>query len=84
MNASAEITYYPLLGEFVPPIREFIDRINQVPGLRVRTSGMSSQVFGEYGLLMETLAREIGISFQRPHSVFILKIINADLDTIES
>jgi len=40
---------------------------------------MSTQVFGEYRQVMEAITNEIENSFELPHSVFILKIINADL-----
>ena len=84
MKTSAEISYYPLRGEYIPPIREFIDRINKYEGLEVITNGMSTQIFGEYDLLMDVLKKEIRESFKNPHSVFVMKIINADLDTKES
>jgi len=84
MKTSAEISYYPLNQEYIPPIREFIDRINSYEGLIVRTNGMSTQVFGEYDILMNALTKEIRQSFNHPHSVFIMKIINADLNTKEA
>jgi len=84
MKTSAEISYYPLNQEYVPPIREFIDRINTYEGLSVRTNGMSTQIFGEYDILMDALTQEIRQSFNHPHSVFIMKIINADLNTKEA
>lgn len=84
MKTSAEISYYPLNQEFVPPIREFIDRINTYEGLTVRTNGMSTQIFGEYDILMNALTNEIRDSFNHPHSVFVMKIINADLNTREA
>ena len=83
MKTSAEISYYPLNQEYVPPIREFIDRINTYEGLTVRTNGMSTQIFGEYDILMDALTQEIRQSFNHPHSVFVMKIINADLNTLE-
>jgi len=83
MKTSVEISYYPLNQEYVPPIREFIDRINQYEGLIVQTNGMSTQIFGEYEALMAALTKEIKASFNNPHSVFVMKIINADLNTIE-
>lgn len=70
--------------EYIPPIRGFIDRINSYKGLTVRTNGMSTQIFGEYDVLMEALSKEIRESFKHPHSVFIIKIINADLNTKEA
>ena len=84
MKTSAEISYYPLNQEYVPPIREFIDRINTYEGLTVRTNGMSTQIFGEYDILMNALTNEIRDSFNHPHSVFVMKIINADLNTKEA
>lgn len=81
MKTSVEISYYPLHEEYVPPIREFIDRINRYDGLIVKTSGMSTQVFGEYDTLMDALTREIRHSFRHPHSVFVMKVVNADLNT---
>ena len=80
MKTSVEISYYPLNQEYVPPIREFIDRINKYDGLVARTNGMRTQIFGEYDIVMEALVREIRQSFQNPHSVFVMKVINADLN----
>ena len=84
MKISVEISYYPLNQEYVPPIREFIDRINKYDGLVVNTNGMSTQIFGEYDILMDALTIEIRQSFNNPHSVFVMKIINADLNTMET
>jgi uncharacterized protein YqgV (UPF0045/DUF77 family) len=84
MKTSVEISYYPLNEEYIPPIRGFIDRINTYEGLTVRTNGMSTQIFGEYDILMEALSREIRESFNHPHSVFVMKIINADLNKQEA
>lgn len=82
MNASVEISYYPLNVEYIPPIKRFIERMNQYEDLRVRTSGMSTQVFGEFTTVMQALTSEIEKSFELPHSVFVMKIINADLDIV--
>ncbi len=79
MRVSIDISYYPLKDEFIPPILDFIHRLNQYPNIVVQTNGMSTQVFGEYFEVMEILTKEIHQSFELPHSVFILKIINADL-----
>jgi uncharacterized protein YqgV (UPF0045/DUF77 family) len=80
MKISVEISYYPLDQEFVPPIREFIDRINKYRDLVAVTNGMSTQIFGEYDYVMAALVKEIRQSFLNPHSVFVMKVINADLN----
>ncbi len=79
MNISVEISYYPLNVEYIRPIKNFIDRLNQYQEITVKTSGMSTQVFGSYFEVMKILTDEIHKSFELPHSVFILKVINADL-----
>ncbi|HOI33276.1 MAG: hypothetical protein PHG67_09570 [Bacteroidales bacterium] len=83
MKASVEVSYYPLLVDYISPIKDFIRRLNEVSGLVVKTNGMSTQIFGEYDLIMQTLTKEIKKSFDLPHSVFVLKIINADLNHID-
>jgi uncharacterized protein YqgV (UPF0045/DUF77 family) len=79
MQTSVDISYYPLNEEFIPHIKDFIERVNQNKKLVVRTNGMSTQVFGEYDEVMGTITKEIKRSFDLPHSVFILKIVNANL-----
>lgn len=79
MKISVDISYYPLKDEFIPPIKGFIERLNANSKITVQTNGMSTQVFGEYFEVMETLTKEIHNAFELPHSVFVLKVINADL-----
>jgi len=83
MKISVEISYYPLQNEFVPAITGFIDRINTYPELTSQTNGMSTQVFGEYKYVMNALTTEIEKAFENPHSVFVMKFINADLQVVE-
>lgn len=82
MKISVDISYYPLKEEFIPPIKDFIERLNRYDSIVVKTNGMSTQVFGEFDELMNALTLEIRKSFQLPHSVFVLKIINADLNIV--
>ena len=78
MKTSIDISYYPLNEEFVPHIKDFITRMNTYMNLVVRTNTLSTQIFGEYREIMNALTNEIEKSFSLPHSVFIIKIINAD------
>ena len=79
MKTSVDISYYPLRPEFVTPILDFIKRLNMYNNIECKTNGMSTQVFGEYFEVMKAITNEIHESFEIPHSVFVLKIINADL-----
>jgi uncharacterized protein YqgV (UPF0045/DUF77 family) len=79
MKTSVEISYYPLKEQFVDPIIGFIKRMNEYPGLDIRTNGMSTQVFGEYDTVMQALTKEMRAAFETPFSVFVMKVVNADL-----
>ena len=83
MNISVDISFYPLQVEFKPQIIDFIERINTYKNLVANTNGMSTQVFGEYKYVMNALTVEIERAFENPHSVFVMKIINADLQVVE-
>ncbi len=80
MQISVEISYYPMLEEYIPPILNFVDRLKSHPDLRVIGTGMSTLVFGNYTDVMKALTVEIERSFEIPHSVFVLKIMNSDLN----
>ena len=82
MKTSVEISYYPLTEQYLKPIGDFIDRLNTHKTIVAKTNGMSTQVFGEYDDVMKVISTEIKDSFALPHSVFVLKIINADLREI--
>jgi len=79
MKISVEVSYYPLKVEYIPHIKGFIERMNTYENLQVNTNTMSTQIFGEYLEVMEALTKEIHQSFELPHSIFVMKIINADL-----
>ena len=79
MNVSVDISYYPLKVEFVEPILDFIHRLQDRKELEISRNGMSTQVFGKYDDVMRILTEEIKKSFELPHSVFVLKIVNSDL-----
>ncbi len=79
MQTSVDISFYPLRPEFVSPILDFINRLKKYEKIESVTNGMSTQVFGEFFDVMHAITNEIYKSFELPHSVFILKIVNADL-----
>ncbi len=81
MNISVEISYYPMQEEYVQSILEFINCLNNYTELDIKNTGISTQVFGEYKSVMRALTVEIEKSFAIPNSVFVLKIINSDLQT---
>lgn len=80
MKASVEISMYPLGREFVPDIKDFIERMKNYPGIICEVNGMSTQIFGDFREIMHALTNEMEASFERHgKSVFVLKIVNAFL-----
>ena len=80
MQLSVEISKYPLHQDYIPFIKGFIDRLNEHSGLQVITNTMSTQVFGEYDLVMNVLSQEIKRSYQEfGKAIFVCKFISGDL-----
>jgi len=76
MEIGVEISLYPLHQQYIPPIKDFIDRLNVHSGLRIVTNSMSTQVFGDYDLLMRTLVRELRLTFEgNDKAVFVMKVL---------
>jgi uncharacterized protein YqgV (UPF0045/DUF77 family) len=76
MDIGVELSLYPLNEQYIPPIQNFIDRLNQQPQLRIETNSMSTQVFGEYDLVMRTLTRELRTTFEHnDKAVFVMKVL---------
>jgi uncharacterized protein YqgV (UPF0045/DUF77 family) len=82
MKISVEISYYPLNDQYLDSIQNFIDNVKINKNLVVRVNGMSTQVFGEYEEVLGTITKEMKASFELPHSVFVMKVINSDLRKI--
>ncbi|HSW67994.1 MAG TPA: YkoF family thiamine/hydroxymethylpyrimidine-binding protein [Bacteroidales bacterium] len=78
MKVSLDISYYPLCDDFIPHILDFIERLNQYQNIKVQTNGLSTQLFGDYAEVMDILKKEMAVSFQIPHSVFVIKFVNSD------
>jgi len=59
MDIGVEISLYPLAERFAPEIHDFIARIGAVPDLKVVSSSLSTQVFGDYERVFDALRREL-------------------------
>ncbi|WP_028292198.1 hypothetical protein [Oceanobacter kriegii] len=76
MELSVDISKYPLADEYKPAIKAFIERLQAVEGLVVECNTMSTQVFGEYDLVMNTISAEMKRSFETyGKAIFVYKMI---------
>jgi uncharacterized protein (DUF885 family) len=79
MRISIDISLYPLTEGFIEPILAFIDKLETNPKLIVKRNSLSTQVFGEYRDVMDTMDAEIEQVFKvMPHSAFVLKMVGTD------
>jgi uncharacterized protein YqgV (UPF0045/DUF77 family) len=77
MKVAVDISLYPLDADYLPPIKDVIDRLNQHDGIDVWTNAMSTQLFGEFDDVMQALHKEIGTTFENiPKAVFTIRILN--------
>ena len=76
MRTAVDISLYPLDADYVPPIKDFIERLNRHRDLVVATNAMSTQVAGEHDALFAALAQETRVTFARDQrAVFVLKVL---------
>ena len=80
MRVAVDISLYPLADDFLPPIKDVIDRLNANSSVQVVTNAMSTQIRGEFDDVMFVLNQEIKKTFeQTPKAVFAIKILNNPL-----
>lgn len=79
MRIAVDISLYPLNADYVPPIKDFIERLNCHAGLDVATNAMSTQVAGEHAAVFAALAAETRTTFAGgDRAVFVLKVLGGD------
>jgi uncharacterized protein YqgV (UPF0045/DUF77 family) len=80
MDIGVEISLYPLRTDFIPPIHDFIGRLNANGRLKVVSNSMSTQVFGRYEDVFDALRRELQTTLEDAgaasgKAVFVMKVL---------
>src|ERR1700733_12664726 len=76
MDIGIEISLYPLTADYIPPIEDFIGRLNREQRFKVVTNSMSTQIFGPYEVLFAALTRALRVTFERAgKAVFVMKVL---------
>jgi uncharacterized protein YqgV (UPF0045/DUF77 family) len=77
MKVAVDISLYPLDENFIPPIKNVIERLGQHDGIEIEYNRMSTQLRGEFDVVMPALSEEIRTTFvDVPKAVFAIKILN--------
>ena len=80
MQVAVEISIYPLTQDYEPPIIAFIQALKQVAGIEVATNQLSTQVAGDYDLVMDSLRDTMKATFAETGTCsFVLKVLNVDI-----
>ncbi|MDZ7644243.1 MAG: YkoF family thiamine/hydroxymethylpyrimidine-binding protein [Woeseiaceae bacterium] len=65
MKVAVDISLYPLQEDFIPPIKDVIERLRSHDRLDIATNPMSTQIQGDYEAVMEALKAEIQTTFDQ-------------------
>lgn len=86
MNLSVEISMYPLQDGYKPKIKAFLQSLNEKSGdIEIRTSNMSTRVFGEFDAVNALLNGAMKESMQRYGKiVFVCKFLSGDARELSS
>ncbi|HLK71478.1 MAG TPA: hypothetical protein VKT19_05950 [Steroidobacteraceae bacterium] len=76
MEVAIELSFFPLQEDYLAAIRNFIGRLRALPQLRVETTSLSTQIVGEYDLVMPLLTQELRAVLSGPaRAVVIMKLL---------
>ena len=80
MRVAVDISLYPFDADFIPPIKDVIERLNSHDDIEVETNRLSTQLRGDYDVVMSALKEEIRTTFEQvPKAIFTIKILNNPL-----
>lgn len=83
MNISVELTFSPLQDDFEDHIIGFIKKLRD-SGLTILENPLSTQVYGDYDVVMKVLNQEIKTAFKlMDKGLLYLKIVKSDRSAYE-
>lgn len=83
MNISVELTLSPLQDRFEAPIIDFIKKLRD-SGLTVLENPLSTQIYGEYDVVLPLLQKEIKAAFTNmDNGMLYMKIVKSDRSDYE-
>jgi hypothetical protein len=84
LKASVDISLYPLRGDYMPAVADFITRISAYPDVVVLRNDLSTQLIGDFDTIMDLLKIEIRASWQTwGKGVFVIKFLSGDLQGLK-
>jgi hypothetical protein len=80
MKTSIDISLYPLKDNYIPPIKDFIDRVSAYEDIHVLRNDLSTQLYGDYDRIMDVLKSELRYNWETwGKGTFVIKFLMDDL-----
>jgi uncharacterized protein YqgV (UPF0045/DUF77 family) len=79
MQATIEISMYPLSDDYIQRVLAFLENLKKHHQITVETNGLSTQIFGDYHKLLDILKMEMFEVFLTQNAIFVLKIGKGEL-----
>ncbi len=81
MEATIEISMYPLQSDYKEHIRSFIQEVQKHEGIKVQVNGISTQIFGDYDDIISILQSPVKRELEKEMGVvFVMKLTSGRHD----
>lgn len=81
MEATIEISMYPLHQDYEPHIIAFINALKAHGTFKVRVNETATHLFGDFDAIFDALKVELKNSYAKHEkSVFVLKVLGANIE----
>ncbi len=81
MHVSVEISLYPLVADYEPPIIDFIRRLQGRGGIEVAANHLSTQLTGDYEDVMQALTETMRPTLAgETKCSFVIKVLNVAIE----
>ncbi len=79
-RVSVELSLYPLTDDYKKPILNLVRQLQDVVGLEVVLTPMSTQLHGDFGLIWSTLGELLPACFGESYlQVAVIKLVSVDV-----
>jgi uncharacterized protein YqgV (UPF0045/DUF77 family) len=78
MQVTVEVSLYPLTENFEAVVIEYIEEIKKTSSLQIFVNGLSTQIIGEYDLVMSTLNKINKETFEKYKCVILMKMASGE------
>ncbi|MBT8061745.1 MAG: hypothetical protein HKO64_11675 [Xanthomonadales bacterium] len=85
MQLTAELSFYPLAEDYIPPIKAFITELAGQAGLQMVTNRMSTQISGSFDDVTQAINQAMRACMSGPgRAVLVVKYLNTALPVLSA